>query len=98
MDDMIDIESLQVRVDKGEALFDEKRPGWYLEVDINTLDINDTGLCVLGQVYGNYWTAVDILFGGSCGTARDHGFDFYDSLDEQAELTAEWVKRINARL
>lgn len=40
------------RIEKGAALLDEKRPGWWQEIDLLTLDIASRCGCVVGQLAG----------------------------------------------
>ena len=40
------------RVSKGAQLLDEKRPGWWRDIDLLTLDIASRCGCVIGQVGG----------------------------------------------
>lgn len=49
------------RVAAGAALLDERKPGWYQDIDLNRLDVFYSELCVVGQVYGNYWLGLHIL-------------------------------------
>lgn len=41
------------RVARGAELLDEHRPGWFLDVEVGKLDLNDCLSCVLGQVFKN---------------------------------------------
>jgi len=41
------------RVARGAALLDEKIPGWFRSVDVDTLQISSCHLCVLGQLSGS---------------------------------------------
>lgn len=43
--------TVEQRVAKGAEWLDSERPGWELEIDVATLDLSNTCLCVLGQVY-----------------------------------------------
>lgn len=36
-------------VDRGEALMNERDPGWQDEIDVDALDLTTTDMCVLGQ-------------------------------------------------
>jgi hypothetical protein len=38
------------RVERGAALLDEKRPGWWREIDLEALSIESRCGCVLGQI------------------------------------------------
>jgi len=45
------------RVAKGAALLDEKGPtDWASEINLEALDIVSTSNCILGQLYGGYYT------------------------------------------
>jgi hypothetical protein len=79
-DDPADERELAERVERGAALLDERRPGWWDEVDVGRLSIRDCDLCVLAQLWGWYLDGRDELFGGvdqedDYYNARRHGFD-----------------------
>ena len=38
------------RVERGAALLDERRPGWWRDIDMGTLDIRSPCRCILGQM------------------------------------------------
>lgn len=38
------------RIERGTALLDEKRPGWWHEIDLELLDIDSRCGCILGQL------------------------------------------------
>lgn len=42
---------IKERVARGAAWLDEKYPGWFLKIDLGTLDLSRCTQCVLGQVY-----------------------------------------------
>lgn len=50
------------RVAQGAALLDAKKPGWAARINLRTLDLSDTCLCILGQLYGLYADATSVLF------------------------------------
>lgn len=81
----------------GVALLNEKRPGWYNEIDISRFDMNNPCGCVVGQLFGNFYDAMEAELGlvesqelsGTefCEIARQYGFtdrasDDYKSLHE----------------
>lgn len=43
-------QQVDVVVARGAAWLDEHRPGWYLEIDVANLDLQNCNHCVLGQV------------------------------------------------
>lgn len=72
------------RVERGAALLDEKRPGWWQEIDLGTLDIRSTCGCILGQI-GSLLGDDGYLTRFSTGLdavrlevpqARDYGFEW----------------------
>jgi len=87
--------TVQERVGNGMALLDAKRPGWYKEVDLKTLNIDSCDKCVLGQLYGGYEEGVNKVFPDYIGVWT-HGF--CPNIFESSGLTEEWVKQIQARL
>ncbi len=48
-------------VDEGVRLLDQVRPGWYDEINTETLDIASAYRCVLGQLYGDFVAGVEAL-------------------------------------
>lgn len=48
-------------VRKGAILLDQKCPGWFHRIDLDTLDISSQGFDVLTQVYGSYGKGIDAL-------------------------------------
>lgn len=42
-------------------LLDKERPGWLEGIDLSSLDLGTTDLCVLGQIYGEYQRGRDAL-------------------------------------
>lgn len=53
------------------TLLDEERPDWYDEVDTETLNMDDVGTCLLGQLYGSYLTGL-----GELGIMREEAFSY----------------------
>jgi len=79
--------TLQVQVKRGAALLDKHRPGWWAEVDTETLDISDSQLCIAGQcdAYG----LPDSLHG--------HGMLGWSFADDD-NLTRMWKHQIKKRI
>lgn len=81
---------LRERVAKGVALLDGYDPGWRLAVDVEALDIPDEDLCILGQVFGNYFEGKDRLgINGENGSV--YGFDTYGFYFPGDVEDAVWV-------
>lgn len=51
------------RVASGAALLDMRLPGWSESINIETLNLQHSCLCVLGQLYGNFWRIAAAWFG-----------------------------------
>jgi hypothetical protein len=60
-------------VGAGAALLDDLVPDWYNTVDLETLNMYDPQLCVLGQVFGHYNDGNEAL-GLNGGGSISHGF------------------------
>lgn len=46
-------EQAQVLVTRGAKLLDERVPGWWRRIRLETLKMSDCSLCVLGQLFGH---------------------------------------------
>lgn len=70
-------EKVRARVALGVQRLDEHfGPDWPHRIDLESLDLASSYDCVLGQLFGEFWTGVQTLwpdFDGR-GPARDHGF------------------------
>lgn len=91
------IEAVQLGIQR----LDEVNPGWYREIDLETLDMSSAARCVLGQLYHTFSFGKEQL-GISCG--RDYGFalHIYDLRVNHdlawRELREAWIEEIEARL
>jgi hypothetical protein len=54
-------EKLRREVAAGVALLDKARPNWPSRIDSERLEMQNPRFCVLGQVYGNYNFALEVL-------------------------------------
>lgn len=91
-------------VERGALLLDEHAPGWWRRIDLKTFQLTEPCLCVLGQIYGNYYDAcADVFKWGENFATREKqtkrfGFSMESSRNEDWEpLQAEWVALIRAR-
>lgn len=53
---------IKSRVARGAKFLDKIEPGWYNKIDVSKFDIEDGCDCILGQVYGDFWNAVERVF------------------------------------
>ena len=84
----------QQAVEKGAGLLDQKRPGWANEINTETLEMHDCYRCILGQLYGHYFTGTMMLniTGSFWGfNVVDGNRSLYDAL--QSAWLAEIEKR-----
>jgi hypothetical protein len=78
---------------RGAAFLDEQRPGWAAKINLRTLDLEDCGKCILGQ----------LLLKGSRLSRHsmwvyDHGFDASSgSPEDYGDLAALWAREIKRR-
>ncbi|MDA8611249.1 hypothetical protein N9L18_00060 [Candidatus Pacebacteria bacterium] len=85
-------EEILALVKEGEALLDEKHPGWRENVDIDRLNIQSPCHCVLGQIYGHYETGKNIL-GLSEEEAMIRGFQISYSASG-GDLNRTWKNQL----
>lgn len=76
-------------VDNGAALLDERLPGWRRHIDPDTLRLEDGCNCILGQLFGDYGDAVDIL---AISDPRRYGFTQPNPRTTWERLTDAWKK------
>lgn len=48
------IKAIDGAVEHGATRLDQRRPNWYKDIDLRTLDMCDSCHCICGQLYGNY--------------------------------------------
>lgn len=106
----MDLLTLAARVAKGAALLDGAVPGWYLRIDLTTLDLGSCGECVLGQLFeGDYDhgvfelrepMALNVPFEPFSRPEVEHGFLLplaRLNVEGYDDLAAEWARVITAR-
>ena len=49
----------EAEVARGAAWLDARSSGWERRVDLGRLDLTDCGECVLGHVFGGYYTGLN---------------------------------------
>lgn len=88
----------------GAELLDEKCPGWASEISLDTLDIDSSQNCVLGQLYGDFSRGAIALFSAAAYSgSQQSGFMCIPDPSRSApcnaaELNAEWRELIRERL
>lgn len=81
-------------VGSGAALLDQKRPGWYREIDLDQLEMGSDTKCVLGQLYGEYIKGRYTLT--LLGKTFVYGFN--TTLEDYKSLQLMWEEEIRSRL
>ena len=74
-------------VNAGIQLLDAERPGWKSEVDLDNLDLGSCGVCVLGQIFGEYSEGLSEL---GINRGSRYGFDLVGGSGSYTELTNAW--------
>lgn len=86
------LQKLKKRVDKGIALLNKKKKGWYKDIDLATLDMSKASRCVLGQLYGHYFYGIE---GINClvphTTAWRYGLILQTTKSEIVDLSWEYL-------
>ena len=93
------------RVARGAALLDEKRPGWWRDIDLARLDLRYGCTCIVGQVEHledeeDYTDALAALGLEHEWTEGDYGFDatsVYEFDEQLGDLAAAWRELITLR-
>ena len=101
--------SITERVERGAALLDAKRPGWWRRINLRRLDIRSACDCIAGQLggYSDTLRALGLLDGEE---DVEHGFEAIDPdgdvlageyhrlvQEDYAALTAAWHDLIGKR-
>jgi hypothetical protein len=88
--------SIAERVERGAALLDAKRPGWWRDIGLGRLDIKSSCDCIAGQL-GDYARTVEALGLYEYDAEAAHGFEAEESQDEYPALTEAWRDLILGR-
>lgn len=86
---------LYEQVDRGARLLDAEMPDWYTKINIDALQMHNSCLCVLGQLYGGNYTRGRQALGVEAGQSSAYGFNADQSLYKR--LKEEWVMEIVLR-
>lgn len=62
---------------------------WTKKIDLDNLDLGSCGVCVLGQLFGDYTEGLDEL-----GLSGGHSYGFDASSGSYRELTAAWKEAL----
>ncbi len=89
-------------VTAGAAWLDKVKPGWNELINENNLDMGHCELCIIGQLFDDYWKAKASLFPNTneenkTQWAIRHGF--YGMYEESGwvGLGQEWIAEIKRR-
>lgn len=75
------------KVNAGIALLNSRKPGWQSKINLDTLDLASCSVCVLGQIFGDYYDGIDELD----VSGYDYGFN---AMDGMQELTKAWKEAL----
>jgi len=89
---MTALRTFQQRVQRGAAYLDAIKPGWAHKIDVEELDITCACQCVLGQLYGNFWTDPEsdelLTQSGSFKQSITLGFNYDEDSDDYQQIPA----------
>lgn len=95
-------EDYSLMVKKGAEVLDARYPDWQHQINLEDLQLEDAGFCVLGQlgdVHGRHYEE-EIDFLGLPHEGEQHGFDLPpDETNKDAWLMLDdlWKEQIKAR-
>lgn len=99
---------LKDHVSLGATLLDRAEPEWAAMVDVDGLNLNETDLCILGQIFGTYDKGLQALNMAEGTSAALHGFNLHETLVSQdnddlwntymKKLAEFWKEEIKSRL
>lgn len=90
-------ETADEAVARGVAVLDQVRDDdWRSLIDLEDFNIASFNTCVLGQLYGDFGSGVEALFGPDCPSniAGAHGFDLTRNYGT-AGLQQEWLEELS---
>ena len=91
----------KARVEAGAKFLDEKHPGWENKINLETLAMNSSWRCILGQLYGSFAYGVKGL--GLTGLAQETALGFnlvmeaMEALPTFKDLAQAWTALILKR-
>jgi hypothetical protein len=97
------VHTVTERVQRGAALLDEKRPGWWQQIDLDDLNLRDGCTCIGGQLCARKTGTEEdyLIFMDELGLSRAdevrHGFDRAGDDSDYDALTAAWRDLITKR-
>lgn len=101
---MLSIKEARARVARGAAHLDRVRPGWAQQIDVGTLTMHNSALCIVGQLTGGTYAPYSKLQIKPPEGTELYGFLALD-LDGSNNTFAEydllqdvWIETIAARL
>jgi hypothetical protein len=83
------LSSTSPRLERAAALLDQTAPGWESRIDPLQLDMSNASFCILGQVYGSYYTGLAMLDGDAERAPGRYGFMTWGG-ETFGVLTAKW--------
>lgn len=105
-------EDLKLAVKKGAYWLDENHPNWANSLNLEKLQMNNCGYCVIGQAVGHYFDTIAEAAGSEAEDedlnedtwAAKHGFqapegvDYRECIEYYAGLETVWSDAIRSRL
>lgn len=86
---------MQDRIKRGLELLDTEARGWENEIDLTILDMGDSDVCILGQLYGTYRDGLEALTLSL--SPEEAGFERVAGESTYTELTQTWTEIIRKK-
>lgn len=91
------------KVKQAAKFLDEKHPGWFKKINVITLELGSTSLCILAQLYqGQSYNGVSSLgLSDKYDNMQAFGYCFIPPLSNRPKLDKlkrKWIKQISKRL
>lgn len=96
MDKSTKLYSYPTTIEEAANILDREKPGWAEKIDLYTFRMDQCPHCVLGQTYGNWERAMNVLFGVDV-REQYQGQYLGDSIFGKNANSLEWINEIKKR-
>ncbi len=102
------IKELEKKVERGIKWLDKVKPGWHKKINLEVLNLNNSSVCVCGQVFGDFWKSIyenehaswrkgEAIKGDKAAMTLKQSISrgFYTKNDDYTLLTSIWFMKIS---
>lgn len=80
------VDDIRSMVQAGARFMDQQQPGWYLEIDVASLNIISPCQCIVGQTFGKFYLHATALARKIDPTIQDE--DYWNSSEVRTVMAA----------